>query len=129
MLTALISTIAMKVGVNGMLLLSICQVESGLRPVNNFKDGNGGSYGVCMINEKTAKSFFPFVDRLALQQPSENITIAAMYLKKLYSKYNNPWHSVAAFNAGKARMENGQYRNAEYVAKVKRVYCSIEDCI
>lgn len=118
----LIATIAKKVGVSATLLLSICTVETNLKNVNNFNDGNGGSFGVCQLNLNTARGINPAVDRLALQIPEVNIEIAAIYLKQLYDKYNNPWHSAAAYNAGLALIDNGSYRNQVYVSKVKLVY-------
>jgi soluble lytic murein transglycosylase-like protein len=124
----LISTIATKVGISATLLLSICTVETNLRNVNNTTDPHGGSFGICQLNLKTARSIHKYVDRLALQQPQVNIEIAALYLKKLNKKYKNEWHVVAAYNAGKARIENGFYLNQGYVDRVKRVYCRTEVC-
>ncbi len=129
MYAQLIYSIANNIGVSASLLLSICTVETGLRNVNNYQDGNGGSFGVCQVSEPVARSFRPHIGRLALQQPEVNIEIAALYLKQLYDKYEHPWHSVAAYNGGKARIVDGVYRNQDYVNKVKKEYGRIHDGI
>ncbi len=117
----LIIGVANSVGISPFLLLSICQVETGIRVLNNYSDG--GSYGVAQLQLKTARSIMPKVDILALQQPSVNVTIAAKYLKSLLNKYNNDeWKAIAAYNAGSLRYKNGMLINKKYVDKVKKVY-------
>jgi hypothetical protein len=109
-------------GVSASLLLSICTVETGMKNVNNYTDPHHGSFGVCQLNLKTARSIRPEVDRLALQQPSVNLEIAALYLKQLHNKYHNSHHEIAAYNAGHARLEAGIYLNQDYVNKVLAYY-------
>lgn len=117
----LIVGIANTVGVSPMLLLSICQVETGMKVLNNYTDG--GSYGVAQLQLKTARTIVPRVDILALQQPSVNVMIAAKYLKSLLNKYgNDEWKAVAAYNAGSLKYKNGVLINKKYVDKVKKVY-------
>lgn len=117
----LIVGIANKVGVSPFLLLSICQVETGMKVLNNYADG--GSYGVAQVQLKTARSIVPNVDILALQQPEVNVLVAAKYLKSLLNKYNNDeWKAIAAYNAGSLRYKNGMLINKKYVDKVKKVY-------
>lgn len=114
--------VANTVGVNSMLLVSICNVETGMRNVNNYGDHHGPSYGVAQIKLDTARSVVPYVDVLALQQPRVNATVAAKLLKKLNKKYNNQWDAVAAYNAGSLRYKNGKLINKKYVDKVKHSY-------
>lgn len=114
--------VANTVGVNSMLLVSICNVETGMRNLNNYVDHNGPSYGVAQIKLSTARSVVPYVDVLALQQPKVNATVAAKLLKKLNKKYNNQWDAVAAYNAGSLRYKDGKLINKKYVDKVKQSY-------
>ena len=111
-------SIAKQVGVNATLLLSICSVESNLRVVNNFKDSNGGSYGICMLNINTAREIEPYIDILALQQKSVNIRIAALYIKKLQNRYDKMEDVIVSYNAGSVRMYNDEYINRGYLDKV-----------
>ena len=122
MLAIYLTAIAHQVGVSGAILLSICTVESGMRNINTFNDPHSGSFGVCSINLRTARSIKPYADRLALQQPTFNIEIAALYLKKHMNKYKNKWNAVAAYNAGHVTIADGIYSNQIYVDKVKKVY-------
>lgn len=127
MVPVIAAKVAATIGISANLLFAVCQTETGFQTKNNFKDGHGGSYGICELNLKTARSFLPWVDMLALQQNEVNLTIAAMYLKKLQLKYsNNSMHSVSAYNQGLAWMTNGVYRNQVYVTKVMKVMEGLE---
>lgn len=118
----IVTKVAATIGISANLLFAICQTETGFQTKNNFTDGHGGSYGICELNLKTARSFEPWVDMIALQQNEVNLRIAAKYIKKLQLKYNNnSMHSAAAFNAGYARIADGEYLNADYVNKVRKV--------
>lgn len=114
---ALILAIAKSIGVNAYLLVSICTVESNLNNVNNFKDKNGGSFGTCQLNLKTARQIAPNIDILALQQPMVNAHIAALYLKRLEKKYKTNRRIASAYNAGRPVTYNPTYVN-----KVMRIY-------
>lgn len=119
---------AKQVGVSAALLFSVCHVESGLKTVNDFQDGHGrGSMGACQVSLQVARSFKPEADRLALQQLSYNLLVSGMYLKSLQIKYHgNIKNSIAAYNAGYAYIQDGQYLNQGYVNKVLKVYGEIE---
>lgn len=103
-----------------MLLLSICNVETKLRNVNNYQDHNGSSYGIAQIKLGTARDIEPAVDILALQMPEVNMTMAAKYLKKLSKKYKTDREIIAAYNAGGAYYKNGELINKNYVDKVMK---------
>lgn len=118
----LILGVAMKVGVNPILLLSICNVETGLRNVTNYHDHFGPSYGVCQIKLPTAKMVMLDVTAKKLQNPRTNVTAAALLLKRLVNKYHNEWKAVAAYNAGSLRYNKGKLINNKYVEKVKNNY-------
>lgn len=118
--------VANKVGVNSLLLVSICNVETGMKSVNNYKDHKGPSYGIAQIKLSTARSVEPVVDILALQQPQVNAGVAAKLLKRLEKKYGNKWDAVAAYNAGSLRYKNGVLINKKYVDKVRKNYYHLD---
>jgi len=105
MLSVILSA-AVKVGVNPILLLSICNVETGLRNVTNYHDHQGPSYGVAQIKLPTAKMVMPNITVRKLHDPRTNVTAAALLLKRLMNKYHNQWDAVAAYNAGSLRYKN-----------------------
>lgn len=119
--------VANKIGINPILLLSVCHVETGLRTLNNFNDG--GSYGIAQVQLNTARIYAPYADILSLQQPEFNAIIASKYLKTLLDKYKDPWSAVAAYNAGSLRYKNGKLINKKYVDKVKKAYYHYEKAI
>jgi hypothetical protein len=93
-----------------LLLLSICFTETKLVNKNNFKDVNGTSYGICQIKLSTARSFYPFVDGLALQQVNVNFSIAKKYIEQLQNKYKkDDIKTISAYNAGHYTKSNKKY--------------------
>jgi soluble lytic murein transglycosylase-like protein len=114
--------IAKSVGVNPFLLLSICDVETGLRNINNYQDKHGGSYGVAQLKLRTARGIYPHIDLLSLQNPRVNITIAAEYLKKIMRRYKNPKIAAAVYNAGHLEYQDGVLINHGYADKVMKKY-------
>lgn len=124
-ITSVIIIAANKVGVSASLLLSICTVESGLRPVNNFTDHGGGSFGICQVQNSTAREIVPWADRLALQQPELNAYIAATVLKKKINKYGEVL-GIASYNSGSPKFLNGVLRNKKYVDKVQKLRYNID---
>jgi hypothetical protein len=129
MIPLIITKIAHIVGISSSLLYSVCYIETGLRTVNNYADGHGGSYGQCQLNLSTARAQLSYIDLLALQQRSVNYKVAALYLKKLRLKYGNTRDTVAAYNAGTVRIKNNNYTNYVYVDKVMNIYYKVEDNI
>lgn len=117
----LFTIVANKVGVNVSMLLAICTVESRLKNVNNFDDPRGGSHGVCQINGKTAKMLVPHLDILALQQPSVNVKVAALYLKQLQKRYIFDELTIAAYNTGSPKYRGDELINQAYVDKVEAI--------
>ncbi len=117
--------ISKTVGINAYLVFSICFVETGAKPMNNFNDRNEASMGICQIQLTTARSLVPHLDMLALQQTTVNINVAAMYLHKLHKKYGNFPDTAAAYNAGHVKKVNGRYSNQTYVSKVMEKYNEI----
>lgn len=49
-----------------------------------------------------------------------------MHFARFIKKYGNENDAIASYNAGSARMKDGQYVNADYVAKVMRYYREIK---
>lgn len=125
MIPVLVAKVASVVGISGNLLFSVCFTETGMHNVNNYKDRNGGSFGVCQIALPTAREQLPFVDRLALMQPRVNLLVAAMYLKKLKAKYKGLRETIAVYNAGSVRFVNNDFFNVKYVDKVMRTYYAV----
>ena len=118
----LIFSIAKSIGVSPLLLLSVCQEESGFKKVVKYDDGGRDSIGVCQVQRRTALEFGSYYDKLALLQPSVNITIAGLYLKKQIKRYKNPWNAIAAYNSGSLKYCGIKVCNSIYVDKVRKVY-------
>ena len=92
------------------LLLAICFTETGFNNVNNISDRNGGSYGICQMSLRTARSMNKSIDALALQQPDVNIMISHRYFESLKAKYKgNVRKSISAYNAGHYTSTNKTY--------------------
>jgi hypothetical protein len=106
-----IAVASKKVGVNYMLLLSICVTESNLKNISNTKDSHKGSHGICQINAVHTKSIESLYD------PFVNATFAAKILKSNLDKYKDTWVAVSAYSTG-----NNRWFNTDYVNKVKRNY-------
>lgn len=113
------------------LLLSVCTVESGLRPhAINKVDGNSPSYGICQIKVDTAKMMRWESSPSRLLDPSHNALVAAHYLQYQLMRYKGDIKcAVAAYNAGTCRKnERGQIRNGKYLRKVRsklRLYSKV----
>ena len=106
-----IAVASKKVGVNYLLLLSICITESDLKNVSNTTDSHKGSHGICQINAIHTNS----ID--SLYDPYINATFAAKILKSNLDKYKDTWVAVSAYSTG-----NNKWFNTAYVNKVKRNY-------
>jgi soluble lytic murein transglycosylase-like protein len=107
------------------LLLSICEVESGLY-IKAYKaqDGDGtASYGICQVKYQTAFWLgfrgLPF----ELLDSRLNADMAARYLKYQLTRYRgNEKLAIAAYNAGRVKRSGNRLINARYVQKVWKVY-------
>lgn len=122
MIEQMILSVAMSVGINPLLLLSICQVESNLINTNNVNDP---SYGIAQVLLPTARNIFPNVDILALQQPKVNVTIAAKHFKSLIIRFKTEKNAVSAYNVGHIDhidISKKVYVNQKYVDKVYKKY-------
>ena len=76
------------------------------------------SHGLVQIMGGTAR-FLGFQGSLVkLYRPNININYGAMYISKLKEKYDKLEDVIAAYNAGSAKMINGEYANQNYVDKV-----------
>lgn len=118
-MTVLIESIAIKIGVSAMMLLSVCNVE-GMRNTVNTRDPFAGSFGPCQVSINAAREIHPYLDAIALFQPEVSIEAAGLYLKKLQDKYGM-WGGVASYNMGAGNYEKG-VTNTIYVDKVKSLY-------
>lgn len=114
--------VASSVCVNPFLLLAICNVETGLKNINNYQDHNGVSYGVSQIKIATAKGVDPNISISDLENPRRNLTVAAKHLKQLMKRYKDYRLASAAYNAGSLRYSDGHLINKEYVNKVMTNY-------
>lgn len=127
MILGLIITAALKVGVSPGILAALCIAETNLRPINNFRDhhkNENGSFGICQVSVGTARMFFPFADRLALQRADFNAIVAAtVYKKKLDENGGDQWKAVAGYNSGTVYYRpDGTFKNSKYVNKVRTIY-------
>ena len=122
-------TVSKEVGIEVLLLKSVCWVESHHRPyAYRHSDAPGGvnALGMCQLLYSTAKglgledekckrdfSNFSKSERkysaCKLFGPETNIRYAAIYLKSLLKKYNgNEYKAVLSYNAGRyVECENG----------------------
>lgn len=116
---SIISLAAKKTGLVSTLLIAVCDTETGLTNINNFEDGNGGSYGVCQLSVPAAREFGSHYDSLALQQPKVNALLAAKYLQKKIQKYGSIELGIAAYNSGMPIYnKKGRLINLRYVENV-----------
>lgn len=123
----LIISAAVKVGVSPAIMAAICIAETNLKPINNFADHHkteNGSFGICQVSVGTARMFYPFADRLALQDPKFNALVAArVYKKKLEDNGGDQWKAVAGYNSGTVYYKpDGTFKNQKHVNKVKAIY-------
>jgi soluble lytic murein transglycosylase-like protein len=103
------------------LLSSLCYVESKHNAnIVHYNDKGSDSLGICQIKYTTAKElgYKGTPDKL-VKDPKTNAFYAGKYLNKQLNKYNNYSCAIAAYNAGKCRLnKNGQIKNKVYVDKV-----------
>ncbi len=144
MYSSLILAAAKSVGVPGALLLAICTQESSLVNIVVPDDNGAPSYGICQLQEDTARSMGysgiatgplkPSERKLfkgamepdgkpqGLMIPKTNARYAAKYLKKQLDRYDWDFcHAVAAYNAGTYTPSPklpGKPRNYKYVKAV-----------
>lgn len=107
------------------LLESLCYVESKHNASKiHYNDGGSDSLGVCQIKFKTAQGEGFKGNPKALLDPKVNAYYAAKYLAKHLKKYNNNTAcAVAAYNAGKCRVNTkGYIKNSQYVNKVLKTW-------
>lgn len=110
------------------VLVSLCSVETGLKNVSNMRDPFGGSHGICQVSIRTAKYIEgDHITVKDLNNPYVNARIAAKYLKRLYDKYGNYEHAVAAYNMGHVRYKNNKLCNKKYVDKVLKLEYNIRN--
>lgn len=115
--------IAIRYGVPAELLEAVCSTESDWRNVNG---DSGRSIGLCQVQPETAltvlsawKTDLTHKDRLSevknnLWDKQFNMTVAALYLKKLMFKYDNDVTLVIlAYNTGES---------SRYVKHIQKVY-------
>lgn len=107
------------------LLSAVCYVESrhdtsALSP----HDGGSASIGICQIKLATAKSVGFVGKQKDLKVPDTNIYYAGKLLKKQLIRYDNdPVKAIAAYNAGKHRVnKHGLVMNRKYVSKVLKAW-------
>jgi len=122
---------AQAAGVSSQLLLSVCFYESSLRNVTVENDGNGTSYGICMVKLDTARMFNPDVTAQDLMEPAQNALYAAQYLAHQIERYRgDTWCGVDAYNKGTAffcpRVDNSRASvdnryNTRYIKKVRQI--------
>lgn len=121
MILSTIALISKQVGVNGLLLLSICSIESNLNPkaIHYFDGGDSHSIGLCQVKVGTAHFFDKRITEKDLLDPKINARIAAKYLKKQLDRYDGDvYKALAAYNAGTYKPGKG----SAYVSKVMKVY-------
>ncbi|MBW1863750.1 MAG: lytic transglycosylase domain-containing protein [Deltaproteobacteria bacterium] len=117
-----IKTIAIELGLEPGLALSMAKVESGYDPK---KVSPKGAIGVLQVMPKLAKHDFG-ITREMLFDPQVNIIIGISWMKSLLKRFDqNLDLSLAAYNAGASRVVKAGYRvprikeTQAYVRKVK----------
>lgn len=144
MYSTIILAAAKSIGVPGALLLAICSQETRLINVMVPNDNGAPSYGICMVQEGTARMMGykgiatgplqpslrkgfkglmePLGKPMGLMDPTINARYAAKYLKEKLDDYEGDWcRSVAAYNAGTYNPSSklpGKPRNYKYVKAV-----------
>lgn len=103
------------------LLKTICAVESGLvKGTLNVNDFGSPSYGRCQIKEIAARQVgWVGFDIYELLYGEAEIQYAARYLRYQYVRYGDWVLAVAAYNAGRVKLNSeGQFINHNYVRRV-----------
>lgn len=142
----LTKNIAIKTGINPILLLAIIYQESGGRPwVTRFEPNykylfqpqeyaaklnysleseiclQRTSFGLCQIMGSVAREVGGHESYLPeLFLPTINLTISAKYLMRLAVKYGSTANTIASYNAGSPRkaQDGSLYVNQDYVDSV-----------
>ncbi len=116
----LFESISRLLGLPSGLLAALCAVESGHNAsALHVNDRGATSYGICQIKYKTAKDMLPEIRPSDLMLTDINIMAAGLYLRKKLDKHNNVPAALAAYNAGRLRLdESGEILNKKYVWKV-----------
>jgi soluble lytic murein transglycosylase-like protein len=105
------------------LLASICWHESHHKPkVINEIDGGTGSYGLCQVKMAMARAMGYKATKEGLLNPYINARIAARILKYHKARTDSIEELLAAYNAGRVRLKDGEIRNIKYVNCVLRIY-------
>lgn len=120
--------------IDPVLLLSICTVESSLRPtVINKNDGGDGlhSYGLCQVQEATARAMSFKGDPEDLLNPWINSFYAGKYIRFQLERYQNVLDAISAYNAGRTLRKKGQetFYNQEYIDKVAKQYKKYKELV
>lgn len=93
--------------------------ETNLTNVVNHDDGGSPSYGVCQVKLNTARMFDDLATEESLLNPHYNIRIAAEYLLWQSRRYKARECVIAAYNAGRCKINEKGILNRSYVRKVK----------
>lgn len=111
--------------VSGVLLLAICNTESGgFRHTYSANDHGSPSYGMCQLKKDTASMLGFKGTREELMKPEVNATYAALYLKYQQDRYGDDWLKLASsYNAG-SYVESSKFpgfpKNYKYVKLVRQ---------
>ena len=82
--------------------------------------GQRTSWGLMQVMGATAREQgFDGTYLTELVDPETNLYHGCLYLRRQYRRYEDWESAVAAYNAGQAVKDAGQWRNHEYVARVK----------
>ena len=112
------------VGVSGVLLVGICNHESGGFKQNFAPfDVGSPSFGSCQLKAATAFQLGFKGTPFALNDPKLNARYAALYLRYQMDRYGDDWVKItSAYNAGsfvESRRVPGCPRNLKYVHLVR----------
>lgn len=103
------------------LLESVCYVESKhvVQAINKHDGSSRNSYGICQIQNRTAREMGFKGSITQLMEPQNNIEYAARYLSYQLQRYKGDYaKAVTAYNAGVAKSHGG----SRYLALVFNSY-------
>jgi soluble lytic murein transglycosylase-like protein len=128
-IVVLVLSLALEVGVDGNLALSIIEQENPMHDVLAVHQNANGSQdlGIMQLNSRSIPTFIELYwnkgHDFDWKDPADNIYLGLMYLKDLLSMPGlNEWQAIICYNAGTAWFRNGWYPPASSIDYANAVY-------